>query len=105
MATLRKWIQKQADGESVEALVIGRRPGWDHPDSRAYPYGDLLTLDAVPEVLDCEFDEEYGRPGCHPVYAWTAHWVIAIDEYDGSTIPVRLPRHPMSGLPRYIDDR
>jgi hypothetical protein len=98
--TLRDWILTEADGEAIEAVVMG----WGDynseaiPDYADCPRGKVLTWDEALPWLEYEFDSGYGAPSCQAIYAYTKTWVIAISQYDGSTAPFRIPRNPTEGV-------
>ena len=104
MANLKKWILEEAGGEKVEGVVIGAM-GWGSygsegvPNYNKMPKGKLLTWKKAAPLLDYEFSEGYGAPGCNAIYAWTANKVIAIGQYDGATWPYSLPRNPVDIMP------
>jgi len=104
MANLKKWLLKEADGERIEAVVIGEM-GWDDYGSEfvpAYndiPRGKVLSWEEAASWLDYEFDSGYGAPECQAVYARTANKVIAIGQYDGATWPYSIPRNPIDIMP------
>lgn len=81
-----------AGQEPVEGVVI---------EKDAYPRveSDVLSwADAEPLLLD-RFDDGFGGVNCYAITAWTASWVIAVSQYDGSTSPFRLPRNPIAHIP------
>jgi hypothetical protein len=104
MANLKNWLLDTANGEKIEAVVIGEM-GWgsylseDVPDYDEIPKGLVLSWEEAEQYLDYEFDDDYGAPGCNAIYAWTATKVIAIGQYDGSTWPYAIPRDPTSVMP------
>lgn len=102
---LAKWIEKMADGEAIEGVVIGHFNGWGSDDDRERIPADMRTVvlsweDAKPH-LSYTFDNGFGGADCHPVYAWTKSWVIFINEYDGATGPGRIPRNPVPCEPSF----
>jgi hypothetical protein len=100
MATIAEWIEEMAEGEPVEAVVIGRFAG---ASSKQEPFvGVLLAWKDARQHLLYEFDWGYGAPRCHPVLAWTRSWIIGIREYDGSTSQSRVPRHPTACTPFWM---
>lgn len=95
-ANLVDWIENIAQGEPIEAVVIGglgRRP-WDE-QIRNRP----LTWAQARPLLDYTFDSGYGAPGCNAIYAWTPTKIIGISQYDGSTSPFWIPRNPIDCEP------
>ena len=104
MANLKQWIEEMADGEPIEGVVIGEM-GWgsyrsdEVPGYDEMPKGIVLTWEEAAPLLDYNFDCGYGAPRCQAVYAWTPTRVIAIGQYDGSTWPYWIPRHPQDVMP------
>ncbi len=100
MARLTEWIEEMADGETIEAVVIGP-PSWgqDARDQPPYTQNVVLDWEQARPLLEREFDDGFGSPKCPAVAAWTRSWVIAVSTYDGSTGPFRLPRHPVDHVP------
>ena len=105
MANLVQWLEQSAAGEPIEAVVIGEM-GWGDYGSEAVPSydqqrrGEVLSWDEALPMLDYEFDDGFGAPGCNAITAWTASKVIFIDQYDGATGPVVIPRHPTAHMPK-----
>ena len=103
MNTLEKWLLSEADGEEIEAVVIGKF-GWggyreEEIKVSSIPYGKVLSFEDARQYLQYEFDSGHGAPGCHAVYAWTKTKVIAIGQYDGATWPYSIPRNPTECMP------
>lgn len=103
---LKAWIEEAANGESVEAVVIGTLDYGDEDvpknDRRA---GQVLSWEDAAPLLDYSFDCGHGTAGCEPVIAWTASRVIFIGEYDGATWPAWVPRHPVALMPGHSGQR
>lgn len=103
-ANLKQWILERADEEPIEAVVIGEM-GWGDfaservPNYDIMPKGKLLTWEQAAPFLDYEFNDGFGAPGCNAIWAWTPTMVIAIAQYDGSTWPYAVPRHPVDAMP------
>jgi len=105
MANLLEWIESIADGEEIEAVVIGEM-GWpsgygseDVPLYSECPKGKVISFVEARKYLDYEFSSDFGAPGCQSVWAWTETKVIAIGQYDGSTWPYYIPRNPENKMP------
>jgi hypothetical protein len=102
--SLVDWITQLSEGEAVEAVVIGEM-GWGNyksecvPDYDKQPKGKVLSWDDVVPLINYEFDNGFGAPQCNSICAWTKSWVISVSQYDGSTSPFRLPRHPIDFMP------
>jgi hypothetical protein len=92
--TFAEDIEMVADGEPIEGVVIGAR-GWDF---EAADQPVQLWSEARP-ALDYKYDDDYGAPECHAVWAWTSTKVIFVSTYDGSTSVTFVPRHPKAGIP------
>lgn len=88
-------------GETIEAIVVGRHYSaeWDAPrdddDNRLRSRDDGLSK------LNQEYDNGYGGADCYPFYAWMPSRVLFMDEYDGSTGLVWVPRHPRAITPDF----
>lgn len=94
-----------SNNESVEGVVIGEM-GWgdynseEVPNYKDQPKGKVLSWEEAKKYLDYKFSAGYGAPECNAIYAWTPNWVIAISQYDGSTSPFKIPRHPVNIMPK-----
>lgn len=104
MANLLAWLEEMAEGEEIEAVVIGEMGWGDYgrdgvPDYTEMPKGIVINWDEAKKWLGYEFYSGFGAPGCNAVYAWTATRVIAISQYDGSTEPFSIPRNPTAIMP------
>ena len=103
MANLKEWILAEADGEKIEAVLIGKM-GWgdyrkkDVPGYDDMPKGELLTWEEAEGWLDYDFDDGFGSPSCNAVWAWTENKVIAIGQYDGATWAYYIPRNPVDNI-------
>lgn len=101
---LRKWVDETANGEPIEAVVLGEM-GWGDYGSEQVPTyatqkrGVILSWDEAAPMIDYTFDSGYGAPGCNALWAWTASRVIFVSTYDGSTNPSWVPRNPTAGEP------
>lgn len=93
MANLRSWIVELADGENILAVALGADPNTYHRELDIET--GFYSWHAAQERLSREFDDGYGSPGCPAVIAWTENWIISVSQYDGSTRPFRIPRHPV----------
>ena len=105
MANLVEWVEAAADGEPIEAVVIGDM-GWsDNYGSEDVPTWDSQTRNKVlswvvaREWLNYDFDSGFGAPGCNAIYAWTPTKVIFVSQYDGATSIESIPRHPIDCKP------
>lgn len=106
MANIAEWIEEAANGEAIEAVVIGthyrdifKEPG-EKPFNEA-PLNTLLTWEEAKPFLSYEFDNGFGGADCHPVYAWTKTRIIVISEYDGATGEATFPRNPIACKPEF----
>ena len=104
MSNLVKWIEEEANGEEIEAVVIGEM-GWGSygsdriPNYDAIPKNTVLSWDEARKHLDYDFDAGFGAPGCQAVYVWTDTWVLFISQYDGATNIHSIPRNPTDIMP------
>ena len=68
MANLTEWLLEIADGEKIEAVVIGEM-GWgsygkqDIPNYDEMPKGVAMPWKKARKWLDYEFNSGYGAPG------------------------------------------
>jgi hypothetical protein len=96
----------QADGEEIEAVVIGEAGMvlaqiLELKMAAPVPQEKLsvpLSIEEARPFLDyevCLFDVH----NVHPVVVWTASWVISIPDVDGPIRAVRVPRNPRAGNP------
>ena len=114
MANFLADLVEELAGEPVDAIVIGAFPKDDGPRTPR----DIVPREAIGRVstwsdavvwLDYDYDDDVGSApdggngaDCHPVYIYTATRVIVINEYDGSTRPRSVPRHPVACAPSFI---
>ena len=104
MANLVDWILHAANGEPVQAVVIGEM-GWGDYGSHAVPgyedmpKGKVLAWEEAKRWLSYEFYAGYGAPSCQAIYAWTKGRVIYTWQYDGSTHIGWAPRNPEERMP------
>lgn len=101
MANLKQWILDAANGEEILAVVIGDR-GWIDSENSGMPKGKLLTWQEAAPWLDYTFNDGFGCPNCHAVYAWTINYIVAIYQYDGSTGWYTIPRNPTAVMPEMV---
>ncbi len=98
-ANLKRWIEEEAAGEPIEAIVIGEADICHRLLKEIW--GRVLSWEEAASHLDYDFDSGYGGAECHPIYAWTATKVIRVHEYDGSTSIGSVPRNPTPCKPEY----
>ncbi len=104
MSNLVQWIEDEANGEAIEGVVIGSM-GWGNynkekiPRYDSIPKGVVLPWEEAKKWINYEFSSGYGAPQCNAIYAWTQSCVIFIVQYDGSTSPYSVPRHPTACMP------
>lgn len=98
---LVRWIERAANGEPVEAVVIGKRHDdeYDERDNPTPKIGCLLSWEEAKPIIDYRFHAGCGGADCHAVFAWTKSWVIFVSKYDGSTDIARVPRNPVACVP------
>ena len=104
MTTLRKWLDKFTETyETPLTIKIGGESSWGSYNLETWykvPVGYFGDFKDCPsEILDNEFNDGYGAPGCPGIYAWSENWVFAISTYDGSTDWFALPRFPIDVEP------
>ena len=69
-------IEEAAEGEPIEAIVIGEM-GWEGygDDDRHAPglarKGEILRWAEARPLLDYEYDRGFGAPDCQAIRAWT----------------------------------
>ena len=108
MSNLKQWILRAADGESIEAIVIGKptqatvippkvNATWARQDDSKF--NKVLTWQEAEPLIDYPFDSSYGLPRCHAVTAWTKSRVIFISQYNGATSIEYAPRNPVNHMP------
>jgi hypothetical protein len=103
--TFKEEIEQEAGDEPIEACVIGVK-GWggDFNSERIPGYheqtkGVVKKWDEVKNQLDYAYYDGFGAPECNAIYAWTKSKVIFVEQYDGSTSVVSVPRHPIDCEP------
>jgi hypothetical protein len=101
MGNIAKWIEEIADGEAIEAAVVGRHDGAGWDADAPHPVGKVMPWDQARAILDYDYYDGYGSADCHPVFAWTATKIITVIEYDGATGPAWYPRHPVDVVPGF----
>lgn len=115
MPTLKQWIEDMADGQPVEAVVIGEMGWGDYkseivPNYVNQPRGTVLSWEQAIPWISYSFEAGLGAPGCNAVFAWTPDWIGSVLRFDGLTEPFRIPRHPVAILPEmpgghWVQDR
>lgn len=106
MANLKEWLLLAADGEEIQAVVIGNM-GWpdygDHALNAAARNREnwmrVLSWSEAAPMLDYEFDDGYGAPECQAITAWSKNKVFFVAQYDGSTSLHYVPRNPIDHEP------
>lgn len=101
--TIRKWFDEftAASGENIECVVLGydgnRHIAQEWPTVRN---GELVQFrDLGEEILDHEFDDDYGVNNSPNLCAWSPSWVLFSDNYDGSETLRSMPRYPVAHQP------
>ncbi len=101
MSNLKEWILRAANGEPIEAIVIGsmgkrkqtpKNVPWMKQDRSKW--NKVLKWEEAAPLIDYDFNSSYGVPGCQAVTAWTKSRVIFVSQYNGSTSIEYAPRHP-----------
>ena len=93
-----------AAGEPVEFAVIGTDRWWEEEDRRGIPKekkGVVLAWNEARQLLNYGYSTGFGGADCHPIYAWSEHWVLFVSEYDGSTTINRISRFPVPSYPEF----
>ncbi|WP_395517525.1 hypothetical protein [Pseudorhizobium flavum] len=98
---LQALILQAADGDPVEALVIGSmnkrlREMQDLSDPVVVPRelrGVILNWQEAKQYLDYEVDQ-FSVNEHDPIIVWTSTFVITLGFDDGPIRPVRVPRDP-----------
>ena len=104
MANLRRWILDAAEGEPIEAVVLGQM-GWGDYGSESVPgyaeqrRGVPLTWAEAEPMIDYDFGAGFGAPRCNAIVAWTQDLVISVSQYDGATEIFAIPRNPKVFMP------
>ena len=103
MTTFAEDIEEAANGQSIEAIVIGPF-GWsddmdDDERPEATKRGVVLTWAEARPMLDYSYDSGCGAAGCDAIWAWTPTEVLFVHEYDGATGLRGVPRNPVDGKP------
>uniref|UniRef100_A0A6H1ZP89 Uncharacterized protein n=1 Tax=viral metagenome TaxID=1070528 RepID=A0A6H1ZP89_9ZZZZ len=100
-------ILEAAQGERIEAIVIGPYGGYDewsileeYDERIPLEYRDtLIDWTIAKNFLDYEYSTGYGGAECHAIYAWTPTRVLFVVQYDGSTKIKSISRNPVGGTP------
>jgi hypothetical protein len=98
--TLYAWLKAAAQGEPIEAVVIGTA-GYDSNVSKEFR-NRLLTWKEAKKLLTYGFYSGFGSAGCDAVYAWTPTKILFVHQYDGATTLKAVPRHPGVCEPDYL---
>ncbi len=106
MRNFLKDIQDTLENQTVEAvqfITLLDDVGWfknatSDPRNNNIILGKLYTWEEAKPLLDYEYNAGYGGMDCHGIYIWTPQSVLIIHEYDGSTWPELIPRHPVPDM-------
>jgi hypothetical protein len=103
MSNFKDDILEAANGEPIEAIVIGEMGWGDYKEENKPPYrhvlNKILSWDDALLLLDYEYDTGYGAPDCQAITAWTKNQVLFVVQYDGSTNIYSVPRSPIEHVP------
>jgi hypothetical protein len=85
--------------ETIVGIVFGTGNDFDEYTDRfnipADKQGVVLSAEeAAPLMVGWTFYGGYGGACCPPCVVWTTSRIIGVDEYDGATSLVALPRFP-----------
>lgn len=100
---LKNDILRLAEGEKIEAVVIGRLECVEYLDKPIPHYnetlkGKILSWDEAEKTLDYEYYEM--EDYCLPVYVWTHTKIILLAKHDGNVWLYTVPRHPIAVEPK-----
>ena len=106
MANLREWVLNATKDEQIIGVVIGQM-GWGNYGLENLPeicqdesnQGKLMDWTTAERLLDYEFSDGYGSPGCQAITVWTDSKVMFVVQYDGSTSLNWVPRNPIPHIP------
>lgn len=106
IANLKTQILELANGEPIEAVVIGNM-GWDDYGIEEIPaesrdesnWDKVISWEKAAPLLDYDYDPGYGAPGCQAIVVWTPNKVMFVSQYDGATSLEYVPRHPIGHKP------
>lgn len=105
MENLKERLLRAANGEPIEAIVIGR-PGigfdWDSDPFTDAERGVVLTWEQAAPKLDYVFDNDRYIACCHALYAWTASKIFFMEEDEGQVYLRSLPRNPTAVMPWFM---
>lgn len=101
--TFKDHILEVADGEPIEAIVVGKKENWGDEGCRA-ELQPVQTWDDAIKSLEYPHNTDFGALGCHSITAWTATKVIFVSQYDGSTTVCSVPRHPIAHFPTMMGE-
>lgn len=91
-ANLAVDLEKLADGPIIKVALGKHYDDEVAPDGE--PIGRPLTWAIARPYLDDDYDSGYGGAHCRPFIAWTMRSIYVVNEYEGSTRIMRVPRHP-----------
>jgi hypothetical protein len=102
MNNFLNYILSVADGEPIQAIVIGYWGQYSEYKAHSVPKeieGVVISLDMAKPYLNYEYDYGFGSPEGHAITAWTATKVIFVSTYDGATWVEYVPRNPVNHMP------
>lgn len=102
MSNFKDDILEAANGEEIIGIVIGDIEREYHSKGKPeykHIINKLITWDEALPILDYEYDTGFGAPDCQAITAWTANYVLFVDNYDGATSVVAMPRNPIEHAP------
>ena len=102
MANLKNWILEIANGEDIEAIIIGEAIYHNEiPDYRYMPKGVLLNWQEAQQWLNYEFEDFFtiDYPPCNAICVWTKTKIIILVNRQGYVEPYWLPRNPIPMIP------
>ena len=114
MSNFKKDVLDEVGDETIESIVIGEfgwgrgwgrgvdEPGFGEGGVTLVPWekrGHCLPVEEALELLNYDYDTNFGAPSCHAIYVWTGKRIIWITQYDGSTSLDSAPRNPTDVWP------
>lgn len=93
--TLRRWFNQII--EPIDQIVFQSKNEWDQYEwwYKLIPVG-VVSFDSLSDtLLDHVFDTGYGSNDSPNFCAWTEHFVVFSDNYDGAESICAVPRHPV----------
>lgn len=106
MSNLKQWLLKAANGEIIEAVMLGELPDkggklgnlpWDESKLKS---SQVLTWAEAEQLIDRDTTCAAGHPALKAITAWTKSRVIFISQQHGATSIEYAPRRPSTHRPK-----